>query len=296
MDTSTLNKIPESGSIPNRVVSLVPSITESLFVLGFGESVVGITDYCIYPKDQVAAVAKVGGTKNPDINQIKKLTPELVFVNQEENTPETIQGLVDLGIDVWMSFPKSVEEAVDLLRSILAIYHNDRSAMQINTLQSAVDWARRASENQPRISYFCPIWRDKYNESTYWMTFNQDTFSNDLLSILGGENIFSSRDRKYPLGADLGNESAEDEVGNRDIRYPRVTIEEVVAADPELIILPNEPFNFDQNFKDEILDLLSSTQAVKNNRTVFVDGSLITWPGVRVGKALSELSTIFQYS
>jgi iron complex transport system substrate-binding protein len=283
-----LTTLPELDSPPDRVVSLVPSMTESLFELGFGSSVVGITDYCVHPKDKLGGLLRLGGPKDVDVFKIAELKPQFVFANQEENSPETIKSLIDLGIKVWVSFPQNVDECMDELRTILAIYHTDKPALRIVSLQNAVDYARVASENQPRVKYFCPIWYDTLDESPWWMTFNQFTYAHDVLSLVGGENIFASRHRLYPLKADLGliQPVGEDK---GDTRYPRVTAEEIIKAEPDVILLPDDPFTFKQEHKQTIIKQLGDIPAVKNNRIYFFDGSLITWHGTRLGKALQVL-------
>lgn len=295
MSKSELSKLftpPELGSPPQRVVSLIPSMTESLFDLGFGETLVGITDYCIHPAEKLASLPRLGGPKNPSVDEIIALKPDLVLVNQEENTQQLVQALVDAGLDIWMSFPQTVEQALDVLRNLLGIYHTDAPAMLINSLQIAVDWARNSSLNQPKIRYFCPIWQDETKAGqSWWMTFNQSTYSNDLLATFGYENIFFERERRYPLDADLGSGDPEDSEG-LDIRYPRVTLEEIEAAQPEMIFLPSEPFAFDVNHKLSFIDIFSSTPAVKNDRVLLIDGSLITWHGTRLAKAVNDLPTL----
>lgn len=283
-----LTKLPEMDHPPERVISLVPSMTESLFDLGFGSSIVGITDYCIYPKGKLEQLPRVGGPKSPDVSKLAGLKPQIVFANQEENSPETIKSLLNLDIKVWVSFPQNVDESLDELRNILAIYHTDKPALQIVTLQNAVDYARVASESQPRIKYFCPIWHDSLGETLWWMTFNRFTYAHDVLSLLGGENIFANRQRRYPLKADLGIIYHKGEEGG-DTRYPRVTAEEINKLAPDMILLPDDPFSFNQEHKQIILKELGGTPAVKNNRIHFVDGSLITWHGTRLGKALQVL-------
>jgi ABC-type Fe3+-hydroxamate transport system substrate-binding protein len=274
------------------VVSLVPSITESIIMLGFGGSLSAITDFCIHPKDKVGGMQRVGGTKNPDIAAIQSLNPDIVFVNQEENTEDTVTALLEAGIPLWLSFPKTPDDAIDVLRGILAIYHDDRAAIHVNSLQAALDWAAAAAEDAPMKRYFCPIWMEGKGEAAWWMTFNQDTYADALLSIMGGENIFAERERRYPLDADIAEEEAKSADG-RDTRYPRVTVAEIVALDPELILLPSEPFAFDPGHKTEIETLLAFTSAVKNKNVKFVDGSLITWHGVRLGQALQDLPELF---
>jgi ABC-type Fe3+-hydroxamate transport system substrate-binding protein len=263
-------------------------MTESLFDLGFGSSIVGITNYCIYPKGKLEQLPRVGGPKSPDVSKLAGLKPQIVFANQEENSPETIKSLLNLDIKVWVSFPQNVDESLDELRNILAIYHTDKPALQIVTLQNAVDYARVASESQPRIKYFCPIWHDSLGETLWWMTFNRFTYAHDVLSLLGGENIFANRQRRYPLKADLGIIFHKGEEGG-DTRYPRVTAEEINTLAPDMILLPDDPFSFNQEHMQIILKELGGTPAVKNNRIHFVDGSLITWHGTRLGKALQVL-------
>ena len=97
---------------PHRVVSLVPSMTESLFDLGFGNYLVGITDYCIHPKTEVEKLPRLGGTKNPRIDELIRLHPDLVIANKEENTQQSIQQIEDEGIPVWLTFPKTVAESI----------------------------------------------------------------------------------------------------------------------------------------------------------------------------------------
>jgi ABC-type Fe3+-hydroxamate transport system substrate-binding protein len=287
-----LTRLPEFEQQPKRVVSLVPSITESLFELGFGSSVVGITDYCIHPLEKLGGLPRVGGPKDPDVNKIAQLNPQLVFANQEENSQDSITSFQNLGIKVWVSFPKNIDESLDVLRSMLAIYHTDRPALQIVTLQNAVDYARAALETQPKAKYFCPIWQDKLEDLTWWMTFNRFTYTHDVLTLTGGENIFSDRERKYPLEADLGIGEVEDG-GERDNRYPRVTVEEVKMMAPEVILLPSEPYEFNEQNEKIILSELRDTPAVINKNIHHVDGSLIAWHGTRMGKALQELPQLF---
>lgn len=290
----SLSQLPEFDHAPKRVVSLVPSITESLFDLGFGDSVAGITEYCLHPQDKLAGIAQVGGPKNPDVEKIVSLEPELVFANQEENTPEKIRELADRGLNVWLSFPLTVEDALDVLRQLLAIYHTDKPALTITTLQMAVDYGRRAAESLPRVKYFCPIWQGREGGTDWWMTFNRNTYAHNLLEIFGGENVFGDRERRYPLAADLGMKDAGDAAQGRDRRYPRVTAEEILAAGPELILLPDEPFKFESGHKQRLVELLAETPAVKDGRIRFLDGSLITWHGTRLGKALQALPNFFQ--
>jgi ABC-type Fe3+-hydroxamate transport system substrate-binding protein len=277
---------------PTRIVSLVPSMTESLFDLGFGEAVVGATDYCVHPAGKVSALKKVGGTKNARVEDILALKPELVIASQEENTPATVHALEAAGIQVWLTFPKTVEETLADLRRLADIFQSDRAYLGIDMLEKTVEFARAVAADSERLGVFCPIWRGEQDKQPWYMTCNAETYTSDLLTLFGGDNVFASRQRRYPLEADLKNEAGEAPEG-RDTRYPRVGIEEIRAAQPELILLPNEPFAFDQSHLEEIKSLLTETPAVKNDRIRLLDGSLLTWPGTRLGKALEQLPEFF---
>lgn len=277
---------------PKRIVSLVPSMTESLFDLGFGAAVVGVTDYCIHPAEKVAALKKVGGTKNARVADILALQPELVIASQEENSPEIVRGLEQAGIPVWLTFPKTVDETLADLRHLADIFQSRYGYIAVDMLERSLEFARAVAADQPARRIFCPIWREEQDGQPWYMTCNAETYTSDLLSVFGGENVFASRLRRYPLAADLKNEGGEDPAG-RDTRYPRVSLEEIRAAQPEMILLPNEPFAFGANHLAELKNLLAETPAAQNGRIHLVDGSLLTWPGTRLGKALQQLPEFF---
>ncbi len=278
---------------PRRVVSLVPSLTESLFDLGLGESVVGITDYCVAPAKALEGIPRIGGPKNPRLTDILSLKPELVLANQEENTRQVVEALEAVGVRVWVTFPKTVRQALDVLWTLVGIYGSRPAALRLETIEITVDWAEAALEERQPVRFFCPIWEEQSLEGQrWWMTFNGDTYANDMLRLAGGENVFANRQRRYPLAADLGQEAALDN-GERDTRYPRIALEEIRAADPQVIVLPSEPFSFDESRRQVLCDLLSGTQAVTRGQVYLVDGSLITWHGTRLGRAIGELPALF---
>lgn len=278
---------------PQRVVSLVPSMTESLFELGLGSAVVGITDYCIYPSDEVAGVRRLGGPKNPSIEDIINLHPDLVIANMEENSRQTVEELEATGLAVWVSFPQSVFESMEVLWKLVELFRSVPARMRLQTLEVTLDWAISAAEGHPRSRYFCPIWFEETSLSKpWWMTFNQATYCHDLLKICGGENTFINRQRRYPLEADLGMFPPQEPAG-RDVRYPRITLDEIIAARPEVILLPSEPFGFGEIHCQRFKQMLYHTPAVQNDRLYLVDGTLISWHGTRLARSLQELPRFF---
>jgi len=271
---------------PRRVVSLVPSVTESLFGLGLGDRVVGVTDYCIYPANEVARLPKIGGTKNPDVQRIIDLSPDLVIANQEENRKEDVVTLQEAGIPVWVTFPRTVREAFNLLWTMMHIFDEPKMVEGVRAMEWTCDWLERISETRELpCRVFVPIWLDPL------MTFNADTYAHDLLRVCGAVNVFAERERKIPLKADLGQAEpySEDDprATGRDIRYPRVTLAEVEAAQPDIILLPSEPFSFSEQHIPLFAAL--DVPAARNNAIILVDGSLLTWHGTRIARAFDLL-------
>ncbi len=281
---------------PKRVVSLVPSISESIIELGVGDRLVGITDFCPDPTGEQGRTTTVGGTRSPEIETISTLEPELVFANQEENSLETIEQLEKLGIPVWVTFPKNVDDAIKILWAMTRIFKIESEAAQrLTHLEQMLDWTRRASFMAPSTKVFCPIWQDENEQAgLWWMTVNQETYVDSVLSISGGENIFKMRERRYPLAADLGLAEPE-KPGVRDIRYPRVTVEEIKALSPQVVLLPSEPFAFGEVEREQVVAALAGTPAVQEGKVFLVDGRLLTWHGTHLAHALSEVPTYLNF-
>lgn len=271
--------------VPQRVVSLVPSVTESLFDLNIGNRVVAVTDYCTRPAEAVRKLPKVGGTKNPNIEAILALHPDLVIMNREENRKADADALEAAGVPVWVTHPNTVREALDLLWTIMDLFEEPSMVPRVRLIEVAYEWTLGVTRDAASKRAFVPIWRDP------WMTFNNETYVHDLLHTCGVENVFADRVRQYPLAADLGNAeplSSDDlRLQDLDVRYPRITLDEVVAAQPDMVLLPDEPYMFTQADADEISRL--DIPAAKNGQILLVDGSLLTWHGTRIAYALRDL-------
>lgn len=278
---------------PRRIVSLVPSMTASLFDLGVGGALVGVSDYCTDPQEGVAALPKVGGPKTPDTAGILALQPDLVIANQEENSRGAVEMLSQAGIPVWLTFPTTVKAAVDDLWTVASLFRSDLAMDRVRFLEQSVEWAELSAAEMPPLRYFCPIWEGCLDDGErWWMTFNVQTYPHDVLRLFNGVNVFADRERRYPLQADLGHGQAETPAG-RDTRYPRLSLEEIVLAKPELILLPNEPYAYTAASASDIIQTFASTPAAKSGRVFTLDGTLITWHGTRLARALNELPALF---
>jgi ABC-type Fe3+-hydroxamate transport system substrate-binding protein len=212
------------GRPPRRIVSLVPSDTYSVIALGAGERLVGRTSYC----EHGDGVATVGGTKDADPAKILALEPDLVIANQEENSRKPLEALAGK-VPVLVSLPRTVEQGIAHLARLARI------------LETGAELVRRGYALAPalpiRASAFVPIWMDPL------MTINGDTFGSDVLARAGIGNAFGDRLRLYPLAADLGKGDAVETTG-RDVRYPRLTLDELRARGADAIVLPDEPHAF----------------------------------------------------
>ncbi|HUQ06771.1 MAG TPA: helical backbone metal receptor [Kofleriaceae bacterium] len=233
---------------PRRIVSLVPSDTYTVFALGAGERVVGRTTWCELPA-AAASVATVGGTKDVDVDAVIALEPDLVIANQEENTRAALEKLAEQRVRVLVSLPRRVADGVaHVARLARALGVNDSPVAKdlVRRGYELVRAATPAGDGAPRA--FVPIWMDPL------MTLNQDTFGADVLALAGVANAFGDRLRLYPLAADLGKAAPRDAAG-RDERYPRVTMDEVRARKPDVVILPDEPHAFGEADRAQLAPL-----------------------------------------
>jgi ABC-type Fe3+-hydroxamate transport system substrate-binding protein len=266
---------------PSRVVSLVPSETLSVAELVGMERIVGRTDYCIEPAGAVETVPSVGGTKGFDVDAVKALRPDLVLVNKEENSRPLVQAMIADGLPVHVSFPCTVDQSVDYLETLCLLLGVDpTSAMPLLACKEAVACARGA-ELQERLPVFVPIWKEP------WMTFDGGAYASDVLSSCGADNVFAGRPRRYPLAADLGKARAwsEERVQERDTRYPRIRLEEVVERGARAVLLPDEPYAFDK----EDVAAFAEIESTHPIAVELVDGKDLFWYGTHTALAVERL-------
>jgi ABC-type Fe3+-hydroxamate transport system substrate-binding protein len=272
---------------PSRVVSLVPSDTFNVAALGFGGTLVGRTDYCELPDEIVEKVPSIGGTKNPRVDDVCALEPDLVLANQEENTKGDLETLAQRGFRVYVAFPKRVSEGIAHLAKLARIFQVDgqgRALVKQAYEEHAVAEAERAKIVPVRT--FCPIWMDPL------MTVHGATFISDMLDLVGAANVFADRERRYPLAADLGKATplSAEKVGERDLRYPRVTMDEVNARAPELVLLPDEPHPFSE--ADADVFRAQPTPAAARGAVVRTSGKDLCWYGARSAEGIPRLRAL----
>ncbi len=245
-----------------RVVSLCPSITETIVAIGGLKALAGVTRYCTRPKGMLWGLPRVGGTKSPDIGRILDLKPDLVFANAEENRKEDVEALRAAGVEVDVTLPKTVAEVPEAIR---------RWGTRLDTLDEAEPLAGRVEAEiasleaspagQPfRYAYW--IWKDP------WMTISDDTYVADLIRLAGGINVY----------------------GGSPVRYPTTHPAEALGFEPEVHIFPSEPFPFTEEKHGAIVEKLFGA----HTRRLFVEGDDYCWHGVRTIDGLRAMRTLMK--
>lgn len=235
---------------PRRIVSLVPSQTEFLYDLGLEEEVVGITRFCVHPEQWFRTKTRVGGTKQLHLEQIRKLQPELILANKEENEKTQLEALMP-EFPVWISDVYTLQDALDMMQMVGEITNRRTQAREIiDKIISAFDQLRTytasiASVYTPRVAYF--IW---YRP---WMVAASHTFIDHLLQCCGFQNAFAYLNR-----------------------YPRVHELEIQQANPDIILFSSEPFPF-QPVHQQLLEAV-----LPEAKYYFVDGEMFSWYGSRL--------------
>jgi len=250
--------------VPRRIVSLCPSITETLVAIGGLSRLVAATRYCVRPQGLLWGLPRIGGTKNPDVARIRDLAPDLVFANQEENRREDVEALRAAGIEVDVSFPRRVAEVPDAVRGWGRRLGEETAAeglaARIESELSALDGERAPGS----FRYACWIWKNP------WMTVSNDTYVADLLSLSGGVNVFGSEPERYPVA----------------------TPEESVARGVSVHLFPSEPYPFREEKHGEEVAKIFGERA----RRLFVAGDDLSWHGFRTLDGLRAVKKLRVYA
>jgi ABC-type Fe3+-hydroxamate transport system substrate-binding protein len=244
-----------------RIVSLVPSLTETIIDFGLADALVGRTRWCTEPADVVARIETVGGTKNPDVARIVEHGPDLVIVNKEENRLEDCREMEAAGLRLHVTHPLTVPEAADMIeelgRACGAVEKGRALSEHCRASLAAAEARASAGDRTAGVRTFCPIWRKPY------MTFRRATYIGDMLARAGCWNVFGDRE-----GPD----------------FFEVTLDEVLGAGVELVVLPDEPYVFEPKHAEEL-----RTAGVAA-RFLHVDGKDLAWYGPRIPESLERLS------
>ncbi|MCG9790949.1 ABC transporter substrate-binding protein [Flavobacterium algicola] len=243
--------------VPQRIISLVPSQTELLYDLGLEAQIIGITKFCVHPYHLKSTKIKVGGTKKVHYEKIRLLEPDIIICNKEENTKEIVDKLSEI-CPVWVTDIVTIADNFQMIddfgklfnRRVEARKWNDKLAYGLRNFKEFIQ-----AQPVKKVAYF--IWKDPY------MVAGSTNYIDELLQLNHFKNVFG----------DIA-------------RYPEVTVPQLVAASPEIILLSSEPFPFKKEDGYELQPDLPTTQFI------VVDGEMFSWYGTRLLKAFDYFRMI----
>jgi ABC-type Fe3+-hydroxamate transport system substrate-binding protein len=240
---------------PSQIVSLVPSQTELLIDLGLRNSIVGITKFCVHPKNLRKEITVVGGTKNVHFDRIEALTPDLIICNKEENTLEMVQQLETIA-PVWVSDISTIEESLEMINGLGKILNVSKEAsVLISEITLEINNFKDFIKRKPLKKVLYVIWKEPF------MVAGKNTFINTLLQLNNFENSITGDNTRYP------------------------EIEQADFNKADLVLLSTEPYPFKEK---DVLKLQKSTDA----KVILVDGEFFSWYGSRLKKAFTYFKTL----
>lgn len=240
--------------IPSRIISLVPSQTELLVDLGLRDKIVGITKFCVHPKELRQEISVVGGTKKIHLNKIAALNPDFILCNKEENSLEMVQELEKIA-PVWVTDMFNVEDCKEMILQLGKVFQNGKAQNIVANIENAYQDFKIFMEDKEPLSVLYLIWKSPY------MAAGRNTFINYLLQL----NYFKNA------------------ILEENSRYPEITEEELIKADT--ILLSTEPYPF----KEE--DALALKEQI-GKEVIVVDGEYFSWYGSRLIKAFDYFKTL----
>jgi ABC-type Fe3+-hydroxamate transport system substrate-binding protein len=234
----------EISCIPKRIVSLVPSQSEFLWKLGLNARLVGITKFCVNPEEMYQSVTRIGGTKQLDLLKIKSLKPDFIIGNKEENVREQIEALQQ-HYPVYMSDVNTLEEAYNMMLQLGIICGcEEKGRVLVNAIREKMKLAEGLFKGK-RTAYF--IWREPY------MVAASGTFIHSVLTFVGFSNVFEYSSR-----------------------YPEISLNDLKALKPDLVLLSSEPYPFSEKHISELKQVLPGTNVL------LADGEMFSWYGSRL--------------
>jgi len=234
-----------------KIISLVPSLTELIIDLGLKAELVGRTRFCINPKDVVGEISIIGGTKNPRLDTIEDLQPDLIIANKEENRPDDVKQMMDI-CEVLVTDIATVEDAFLTIRKLgnkLGV--SDKAERLITTTKIRLD--ERPDQPSLRTAYM--IWKEP------WMSVGRDTYIHDVMKHYGLNNVFKDEQR-----------------------YPSFDLDELKKKEPELILLSSEPYPFKERHTPPV------EKACPNAKVMLVEGQWFSWYGSHMKHAFERLN------
>lgn len=241
------------SKVPQRIICTVPSLTELLFDLGLGQNVVGVTRFCVKPAAAREKAEIIGGTKDLDIKLIRRLKPDLIIGNKEENVKEQIEEIKTFA-PVWLSDINDISQACEAIEQIGEATNTRQKAAELTReINKQLALLREIPSTHKTVLYF--MWNNPL------MVAGENTYINNILTLCGLSNI----------------------APNKAQRYPELSAEELKKLNPDIVFLSSEPFPFSTK------ELHNITRELAGTRGLIVDGEVFSWYGSRLIPALNYL-------
>ncbi len=250
--TDDLKRTINFLSPPETIVSLCPSVTETLCDLGLSEKIIGITDYCIHPRDIVKNINKVGGTKTVSITKVKTLIPEIIFAVKDENSKKTIKILSE-NFPCYVFDINSFSDALNMINILGKIFDKTKNATSLS--ENIVKTFSKIQVTKQHFGYLYFVWKNP------WMVAGSNTYTESLLSKFYLKNIINKS------------------------KYPEIELKNI-SPKPEIIFLPSEPYKFSKTDKMEL------QKVFPKSKILLVDGEMFSWYGSRMLKAAGYLEKL----
>jgi len=252
--------------VPQRIVSFGPNITEILFALGLEEKVVGVSNYCDYP-EAAKLKAKVGDAFNPSLEKIVELEPDLVLTVKQEQLNSELDAL---GVKFMVLDPKDIDGILGNIEKVGEITGTKNRAEElIKDMQDSISQVTALMEDVPKVRVFFIV--DATDLTLPW-TAGTGSFIDALITMAGGENI---------AGGTLG-------------AWVQFSLEQIVSSDPEVIIVQTMTGGIPTVSKEELEEhpVWGEMTAVKQGKTCFINGDLVSRPGPRIVQGLEAMAKI----
>lgn len=247
---------------PQRVVSVVPGVTESLFDLNLGSRLLAVTEACVHPAAGVAPLPKIGRPERLDISRIVDLRPQLVIADAHLNRSVDVDALRSAGLKIWLTAPQTMADGFNLLWNLMHIFDEASMVPRIRLIEQTMDWVWRMSEmklEQNPCRVFVPTGLDPLQ------TITQGSYAQDVLRICGAVTVLAGTGEPVEW-ADLE------------------------AAQPDMILIPEGVNGLNPEDVKNFMHL--NVPAVRYNQIMAVDGTLLFWAGTRMAYALNSLPAL----
>jgi iron complex transport system substrate-binding protein len=255
--TDDLGNVFLFSEIPVRVISLAPSITECIFYINVENNLKGITDYCDYPQG-VEKKVRVGGMIDPNTELIARLNPDLIFITTEGNSQLTYKNLKELGYRVFVFNPKTVNDIYRMLERLNEIFRPEKGSETLRRFSDSLAFKKSRDRTFAGFISVKPL-----------ITFNSNTFINDIFSGCGFINVY----------------------GSEKLDYPSVSDEDLNIKNPDyLMIMINSSPGLKEKLNEEIIKRFGSLKSVRDNKIIYLDESIFSRPGPRVIRAMQFLN------